>query len=73
MYLISYVVSNDAAFQLYELEKAEAGAGVEKYRGMPFSQKSRFCDFVEDVGLERIFTRYRIEKVRETMEEILLP
>lgn len=73
MYIISYVVSNDAAFQLYELERSEPGAGVAKYRGMPFSEKTQFCGFVEDMGMERIFTKTRIEKVRQTMEAILIP
>ena len=73
MYLVSYVVSNDAAFQLYELEQAESGAGVEKYRGMLFSDETQFCGFVEDMGLESAFDKTRISRVEETMAAILFP
>ena len=73
MYLISYVVSNDAAFQLYELEQSEMGAGTEKYRGMLFSDETQFCGFVKDMGLEDVFTQDRIPRVKETLEVILFP
>ena len=73
MYLISYVVSNDAAFQLYELEQADAGAGGEKYRGMLFSEETQFCAFVENMDLESPFGKNRIPRVKEIMEKILVP
>lgn len=71
MYLISYVVSNDAAFQLYQMERAEAGAGLACYEQMLTREDSDFSAFVEDMGLEDPFTAHRVTAVRQTMEEIL--
>lgn len=71
MYLISYVVSNDAAFQLYQLEQEEAGRGLEIYEQMLYSQEVWFDAFVEEMGLESTFSEGRISRVRETMEQML--
>lgn len=73
MYLISYVVSNDAALQLYEQEQAEPGSGVEKYLSMPSGEEIQFCGFLEEMGLESVFVPERIPRVKATLEEILFP
>lgn len=71
MYLISYVVSNDAAFQLYQLELAQSGAGLEVYEQMLHSEETWFGTFVETYGLENPFALEHIQSVRATMEKIL--
>lgn len=70
-YVISYVVSNDAAFQIYQLELAEPGAGLELYQNSLYSLEGYFLSFLESVGLESPFAEGRMAKIRETLEEIL--
>lgn len=71
MYIISYVVSNDAAMQLYQLEQEEPGAGLERFEEHLPTQESYFLAFVEEAGLESPFAQGRMEKVRATFEEVL--
>ena len=71
MYIISYVVSNDAALQLYQLEKEQKGAGVAKYVENLTTMVAQFLAFVESAGLESPFVEGRIEKVRKTFEQAL--
>ena len=71
MYIISYVVSNDAALQLYQLEKEQKGAGVAKYVENLTTMEAQFLAFVESAGLESPFVEGRIEKVRKTFEQAL--
>lgn len=71
MYVISYVVSNDAAFQLYQMEKEQAGAGLEVYQQNLTSAETYFLAFVEAAGLEDPFRTGRIQAVRQTLEEIM--
>ena len=71
MYVISYVISNDAAMQLYQLEQEESGAGLGLYEENLASQESYFLTFLEDAGLESPFAEGRIHEVRQTFEEVL--
>jgi len=71
MYIISYVVSNDAAMQLYQLEQTEKGAGVAKYVDNLDTMESNFLSFVQAAGLESPFAEGRVEKVAATFEKIL--
>ena len=71
MYIISYVVSNDAALQLYQLEQTQKGAGVAKYVENLATMEAQFLGFVESAGLESPFAEGRIEKVRKTFEDAL--
>lgn len=71
MYIISYVVSNDAALQLYQKEKAEAGAGLSCYTGNLATEQSDFLAFLEEAGLESPFAPGRIQSVKETFEKTL--
>ena len=66
-YIISYVVSNDAAMQLYQLELEETGAGREKYQQMVESSDIYFLEFLEYTGLESPFAEGRLEAVAETI------
>ena len=71
MYVFSYVVSNDAALQLYQLEKEESGAGLAKYQENLATEEAYFLAFLESAGLESPFAEGRIQTVRETLEDIL--
>lgn len=68
-YVISYVVSNDAAFQLYQLEQEEAGAGLARYEELVQTDEDvSFLTFLEDSGLESPFAPGRLDRVAELLE-----
>ena len=69
MYIISYVVSNDVAFQMYQLELEEPGAGLAVYDRCLESQESYLVYFAEQYGLEDPFAPGRLEQVRATLEK----
>lgn len=69
MYIASYVVSNDVALQIYQLEKEEAGAGLTVYESSLESMDSYIVGFAESYGLESPFSEGRLEKVKKTLEE----
>ena len=71
MYVISYVLSNDAALQIYQMEKAEKGAGLACYTGQLAGTESDFLTFLQYAGLESPFTPGRIGKVRQTLQTVL--
>lgn len=71
MYVISYVVSNDAALQIYQAEQAESGKGVSLWEGNLATQQAYFLAFLEEAGLESPFAEGRIQTVKEMFEEIL--
>lgn len=71
-YIISYVVSNDAAFQLYQLEQEEAGAGLERYEELVQTDEDvPFLTFLEDSGLESPFAHGRLDRVAALLEAIV--
>ena len=71
MYIVSYVVSNDAAMQLYQMEQAQPGAGLKVFEDNLTSDEYGFLGFLESAGLESPFEAGRLETVKETFEEIL--
>lgn len=71
LYVISYVVSNDVAFQIYEMEKETTGAGLETYRKCLESEDSVVQDFVETYGLESPLTEGRAERVAAELAQLL--
>lgn len=71
MYIVSYVVSNDAALQLYQMEQEEAGAGLAKYQKELDTEQTYFLAFLQDAGLESPFAPGRVAEVRKTLEEVL--
>lgn len=71
LYIISYVVSNDAAMQLYQLEQEERGAGLRLYEDNLTTQESYFLSFLDSAGLESPFSPGRIQKVKKTLTDIL--
>ena len=70
LYVISYVVSNDAAMQLYQLEQETPGAGLQRMEENLNSEESYFLVFVETAGLESPFAEGRIGEVRKTFESV---
>jgi len=71
MYVISYVVSNDVAMQLYQRELQSAGAGLEAYAQCLYSQDSYIIAFAQQYGLESPFAEGRLEKVSQTFQTAL--
>ena len=71
MYIISYVVSNDAAFQLYQRELAESGSGLAAYKECLHAEDTLFLAFLERMGLEDPFDDHRLDTVRQTLENAL--
>lgn len=71
MYVISYVVSNDAALQLYQLEREEKGAGLRLYEQQLATTEGRFLAFVESAGLESPFVEGRLAETRKLLEDML--
>ncbi|MBQ9148280.1 MAG: hypothetical protein IJX69_01810 [Oscillospiraceae bacterium] len=71
MYVFSYVVSNDAAMQIYQLELAESGSGLQVYMDNLSSEEAQFLAFLESAGLESPFADGRLATVRKTFENAL--
>lgn len=71
LYVISYVVSNDAALQLYQMEQERKGSGLNLYQKQLSTQEEDFLAFLESAGLESPFTPGRMEAVRATLAEAL--
>ena len=72
LYTISYVVSNDAAFQLYQLEQAQSGAGLDILLAHLDTEQEYFLPFLEEAGLDSPFLEDRIPTVKKTLEQALL-
>ena len=70
-YVFSYVISNDAAMQLYQLELAESGAGLAKYQENLYPEEITFLAFLESAALESPFSEGRISDVAATFREVL--
>lgn len=71
MYVISYVVSNDAAMQIYQAELEETGAGLALWEDNLATMQQFFLAFMDEAGLESPFAEGRVQELRETFEEIL--
>lgn len=70
MYVASYVVSNDLAFQIYQMEKAQSGAGLEVYLSCLESEDSYLAYFAQTYGLESPFAPQRAESLKQTFTEV---
>ena len=68
LYTISYVLSNDAALQIYELELQEQGKGLSCLEKNLTSTQSYILAFLEEAGLENPFATGRLARVRQTLE-----
>lgn len=65
LYLISYVVSNDAAMQVYELERKTPGAGLELYTNLITGKQVQFMGLIQEAQLKSPFTEARVKAVAE--------
>ena len=73
MYVISYVISNDAAMQIYQLEKAESGAGKRVYEDALATEEMYFLAFLRESDLQDPFSPSHLKAVRDTFWEIFAP
>ncbi len=71
MYIVSYIVSNDAAMQLYQMELAESGAGLACLEENLDTQAYYFLEFLDSAGLESPFAPGRMEQVAQTLRQAL--
>lgn len=71
MYVSSYVFSNDAAMEIYQMELEEAGAGLECYLENLSNEESYFLAFLESAGLESPFAEGHLDEVQQTFQQIL--
>lgn len=69
MYIISYVVSNDMAMQIYQMEKESPGAGLRAYELCIKSQDSCLLAFAQEYDLESPFAPGRLEQARDILQE----
>lgn len=72
MYVVSYVVSNDAALQLYQMEQAQRGTGLACLESNLTTTQGYFLAFLQEVGLQSPFEPARLTQVRELFEQTLL-
>lgn len=71
-YVVSYCVSNDAAFQIYELECEKEGAGLAVWNKMLPRDRDGFLETVtEQGGLEDPFAAGRMKEVAALLREKL--
>ena len=71
-YVITYPVSHDIAMQLFQLEEAEPGAGLDKFMEMLPREYPDMLDSALNAGLDSPFDPGRLEAVADTMRRILL-
>lgn len=71
MYITSYVVSNDLALQIYQLEQAEAGKGLKVFQDCLLSTDSYILQFAQTYGLENPFAEGRLQSVKEMLTAAL--
>lgn len=71
VYIISYVVSNDAAMQIYQAECKKSGAGLKLLEDNLATQEATFLAFVESAGLQSPFVDGRVEQLRKTFADVL--
>ncbi len=72
MYLISYIVSNDAALQIYERELAQKGTGVACMESNLTTSQGQFLAFIREAGLASPFETGRLAQVKQLFETKLL-
>ena len=71
MYVFSYIISNDAAMQIYQMEVAQAGRGVKCYMDNLDNPEGRFLAFLESAGLESPFEEGHVDALAQTFRQIL--
>ncbi|MGM9605712.1 MAG: hypothetical protein ACI3XG_11695 [Faecousia sp.] len=69
MYVSSYIISNDAALQLYQLECDTPGQGLARYQENLDTDQPYFMAFLEEAGLESPFAPGRLDAVAEMFRQ----
>ncbi|MBQ2307828.1 MAG: hypothetical protein II184_09985 [Clostridia bacterium] len=70
-YVMSYITSNAVALQLYELEQAHTGDGVNKYfELLEWDASMNFKENVERAGLTSPFSGDAVEKLASTLRKM---
>lgn len=72
LYVISYVVSNDLALQLYQMEQIQPGKGLETYQAILESEDYYVLEFADAYGLDDPFSLKRVELVRKFFTSALI-
>ena len=70
LYVISYVVSNDAAFQLYQTEQKKPGNGLQILQEQLDTEETQFLAFLKSAKLKSPFEAGRIQMVATTFREM---
>ena len=70
MYMISYVLSNDVAMQIYEAEASERGSGRDLLEENLDTDEMTLLSFVSSAGLADPFTQGRVAQLRETFRKV---
>ena len=70
MYIISYVVSNDLALQIYQMEREDSGSGLKLYAEILPSQDTYLLDFAQTYGLQSPFSPSRLQEVAELLKTV---
>jgi len=70
MYMISYVVSNDVAMQIYQAEDAEPGNGRKLLEDNLATEEGALLSFVGSAGLRDPFEKGRVATLRKTFETV---
>jgi oligoendopeptidase F len=70
MYIISYVVSNDAALQLYQLELEQTGKGLACLESNLGTTQGQLLAFLGGAGLKSPFETGRLTSVKELLGNI---
>ena len=69
-YVFSYIISNDAAMQLYQMEQEKSGAGLKLYEEILDSDAWSLTEFLEEAGLESPFEPERLAEVAQTFRAV---
>ncbi len=70
MYVVSYVVSNDAALQLYMLEQEESGKGLDCLVNSLTTQQSGIIAYTQEAGLTSPFDAGHMEQIAALLKKI---
>jgi oligoendopeptidase F len=71
MYIVSYVLSNDLAMQIYQAEDTAAGAGKKLFEDNLTTEEVSIIAFMKSAGLQDPFATDRVARLRETFEKVL--
>lgn len=71
MYIISYVVSNNAAMQIYQAELETKGAGLALLTENLATEQPRFLAFIREAGLDDPFADGRAASLKKTFEAVI--